>query len=175
MRAAPPALPAELRRPHERIHQDDQQDQQLANARVAEADAPSHHHNRSKPRELLAISKGGSSASPRSQSEPRRLANLGDAHRASPATPPPHARTARQCPSDKAPQQSRSEAKVCSSPNLPLPPDRSLYSSTPPLPSVCFPVHVAKKELWFFLFLSGLNPKGPHTCGISKLYYLYVC
>jgi hypothetical protein len=32
---------------HERIHQGDQQDQQLANARVAEADAHSHHHNRS--------------------------------------------------------------------------------------------------------------------------------
>jgi hypothetical protein len=55
----PWALPAELRRPHERIHQGDQQDQQLANARVAEADAPSHHHNRSKPRELLAIQQGG--------------------------------------------------------------------------------------------------------------------
>jgi hypothetical protein len=26
---------------------------------AAEADAPSHHHNRSKPRELLAIQQGG--------------------------------------------------------------------------------------------------------------------
>jgi hypothetical protein len=32
---------------------------QLANARVAEAGAPSHHYNRSKPRELLAIQQGG--------------------------------------------------------------------------------------------------------------------
>jgi hypothetical protein len=31
----------------------------LANARVAEADAPSHHYNRSKPRKLLAIQQGG--------------------------------------------------------------------------------------------------------------------
>jgi hypothetical protein len=38
------------------LHQD--QDQ-LANARVAEADAPSHHYNRSKPRKLLAIQQGG--------------------------------------------------------------------------------------------------------------------
>jgi hypothetical protein len=38
------------------IHQD--QDQ-LANARVADADAPSHHYNRSKPRKLLAIQQGG--------------------------------------------------------------------------------------------------------------------
>jgi hypothetical protein len=43
------------RRPHERIHQD--QDQ-LVNARVAETDAPSHHYNRIKPRELLAIQQG---------------------------------------------------------------------------------------------------------------------
>ena len=39
------------------IHQDRDQ---LANARVAEADAPSHHYNRSKPRKLLAaIQRGG--------------------------------------------------------------------------------------------------------------------
>ena len=31
----------------------------VANARVAEADAPSHHYNRSKPRKLLAIQQGG--------------------------------------------------------------------------------------------------------------------
>jgi hypothetical protein len=37
-------------------HQD--QDQ-LANARVAEADAPSHHYNRSKPQKLLIIQQGG--------------------------------------------------------------------------------------------------------------------
>jgi hypothetical protein len=44
------------RRPHEptRTKQD-----QLANARVAEADAPSHHYNRSKPRKLLTIQQGG--------------------------------------------------------------------------------------------------------------------
>ena len=40
------------RRPHESTSQDRDQ---LANARVAEADAPSHHYNRSKPRKLLAI------------------------------------------------------------------------------------------------------------------------
>jgi hypothetical protein len=50
MRAAPPTLPADT--PASWIHQD--QDQ-LANTRVAEADAPNHHYNRSKPRELLAI------------------------------------------------------------------------------------------------------------------------
>jgi hypothetical protein len=55
MRAAPPTLPADT--PASRIHQD--QDQ-LANARVAEADTPSHHYNnRSKPRKLLAIQQGG--------------------------------------------------------------------------------------------------------------------
>jgi hypothetical protein len=32
---------------------------QLANARVAEADAPSHHYNCSKPRKLLATHHGG--------------------------------------------------------------------------------------------------------------------
>jgi hypothetical protein len=41
---------------HPTFHQD--QDQ-LSNARVAEADAPSHHYNRSKPRKLLAIQQGG--------------------------------------------------------------------------------------------------------------------
>jgi hypothetical protein len=55
MRAAPPPCPL-TRRPQSRIHQD--QDQ-LANARVAEADAPRHHYNRSKPRNLLVIQQGG--------------------------------------------------------------------------------------------------------------------
>ena len=54
MRAAPPTLPADTLA--SRIHQDRDQ---LANARVAEADAPSHLYNRSKPRKLLAIQQGG--------------------------------------------------------------------------------------------------------------------
>ena len=54
MRAAPSTLPADT--PASRIHQDRDQ---LANARVAEADAPSHLYNRSKPRKLLAIQQGG--------------------------------------------------------------------------------------------------------------------
>jgi hypothetical protein len=55
MRAAPPILPADT--PASRIHHD--QDQLANAARVAEADAPIHHYNRSKPRELLAIQQGG--------------------------------------------------------------------------------------------------------------------
>jgi hypothetical protein len=55
MRAAPPPCPL-TRAPASRIHHDRDQ---LANARVAEADAPSHHYNRSKPRKLLAIQQGG--------------------------------------------------------------------------------------------------------------------
>jgi hypothetical protein len=47
-------LPADSK-PASRIHQDRDQ---LANARVAEADAPSHHYNRSKPRKLLGIQQG---------------------------------------------------------------------------------------------------------------------
>jgi hypothetical protein len=46
------------RRPHAEPTRTSQ-DRQLANARVAEADAPSHHYNRSKPRKLLAIQQGG--------------------------------------------------------------------------------------------------------------------
>jgi hypothetical protein len=59
MRAVPPHYPLALtRRPHESTAYHQDQDQ-LANARVAEADAPSHHCNRSKLRELLAIQQGG--------------------------------------------------------------------------------------------------------------------
>jgi hypothetical protein len=54
MSAAPPTLPADTSA--SRIHQDRDQ---LANARVAEADAPGHNYNRSKPRKLLAIQQGG--------------------------------------------------------------------------------------------------------------------
>jgi hypothetical protein len=46
-------LPADT--PASRIYQDRDQ---LANARVAEADAPSHHYNRGKPRKLLGIQQG---------------------------------------------------------------------------------------------------------------------
>jgi hypothetical protein len=56
MRAAPPPSPLTAGTPASRIHQDRDQ---LANARVAEAAAPSHHYNRSKPRKLLAIQQGG--------------------------------------------------------------------------------------------------------------------
>ena len=54
MRAAPPTLPADT--PASRIYQDRDQ---LANARVAEADAPSHHYNRGKPQKLLGTQQGG--------------------------------------------------------------------------------------------------------------------
>jgi hypothetical protein len=55
MRAAPPPCPL-TDMPASRIHQDRDQ---LANARVDEADAPRPHYNRSKPRKLLAIQQGG--------------------------------------------------------------------------------------------------------------------
>jgi hypothetical protein len=62
MRAAPPTSPADT--PASGIHQDQDQlpslkNPPVANARVAEAGAPSHHYNRSKPRKLLAIQQGG--------------------------------------------------------------------------------------------------------------------